>query len=93
MMKYKTLAAASVASIIWTSCAFAQCADCALYPDRDPLNGGVETPAAKMGLGASSGAGRASVGSNAYASMRGHYLRQSGAPQAGWQKVHMHRQK
>jgi hypothetical protein len=49
-MNYKTLVAASLMSIVLTSAAFAQCVDCALYPDRDTLNNGAPTPASKMGL-------------------------------------------
>jgi hypothetical protein len=47
-MNYKTLAAASLFSIALTSAAFAQCTECALYPDRDVLNKGAPTPASKM---------------------------------------------
>ena len=50
IMYYKTLVAASLMSIALTSSAFAQCADCAQYPDRDYLNKGAQTPAGKMGL-------------------------------------------
>ena len=50
MINYKTLVAASLMSIALTSAASAQCADCATYPDRDYLNDGAQTPAAKMGL-------------------------------------------
>jgi hypothetical protein len=49
MMNYKALVAASLMSIALPSYAFAQCADCALYPDRDPLTK-EQTPAGKMGL-------------------------------------------
>ena len=47
-MNYKTLVAASLMSIALTSAAFAQCTDCAQYPDRDFLNKGAPTPASKM---------------------------------------------
>jgi len=47
-MNYKTLVAASLMSIALTSAAFAQCVDCALYPDRDVLNNGAQTPASKI---------------------------------------------
>ena len=47
-MNYKTLVAASLMSIALTSAAFAQCLDCAQYPDRDFLNKGAPTPASKM---------------------------------------------
>jgi len=50
MMGTKTLAAAALGLAMLTSQASAQCVDCAIYPNRDYLNGGVETPAAKMGL-------------------------------------------
>ena len=50
MMNYKTLVAASLISIALPSYAFAQCTECALYPDRDPLNKGAQTPAGKSGL-------------------------------------------
>jgi hypothetical protein len=50
MTNYKTLVAASLMSIALTSYAFAQCTECAIYPDRDNLNGGAQTPAGKMGL-------------------------------------------
>ena len=47
-MNSKALVAASLISIALTSPTFAQCTDCALYPDRDFLNKGAPTPAAKM---------------------------------------------
>jgi hypothetical protein len=50
MRNYKTLVAASLMSIALTSAAYAQCVECAMYPDRDSLNGGAPTPASKMGL-------------------------------------------
>ena len=50
MMNYKTLVAASLISIALPSYAFAQCTECALFPDRDPLNKGAQTPAGKMGI-------------------------------------------
>jgi len=83
-MNYKTLVAASLMSIALTSAAFAQCADCSLYPDRDPLNQGAQTPAGKMGLMRSGGAaGSASANSenranNARAEVRDHHLTRSG---------------
>jgi hypothetical protein len=48
-MNYKALVAASLMSIALPSYAFAQCADCALYPDKDPLTK-EQTPAGKMGI-------------------------------------------
>ena len=47
-MNYKTFVAASLMSIALTPAAFAQCGECAMYPDRDYLNKGVPTPASKM---------------------------------------------
>ncbi len=47
-MNYKTLVAASLMSIALTSAAFAQCGECAMFPDRDYLNKGAPTPASKM---------------------------------------------
>jgi hypothetical protein len=59
MTNYKTIVAASVMSMAMsiplTSSAFAQCVECAMYPDRDPLNK-VQTPAGKMGLMSPGGA-------------------------------------
>jgi hypothetical protein len=88
-MNYKTLIAASLMSIALTSAAFAQCTDCALFPDRDPLNNGAETPASKMGLttsgaprtnnahSANNNAHSANGVNNARAEARGHHLRRS----------------
>jgi hypothetical protein len=84
-MVFKTLVAASLTSMVLTTAAFAQCADCAMYPDRDHLNGGVQTPAAKMGVvrpsGTAPAANNASNASNAHAQIRGHQLQGSGAPE------------
>ncbi|MGY4305220.1 hypothetical protein ACVIJ6_002463 [Bradyrhizobium sp. USDA 4369] len=49
-MNVRTLATASFALLASTLGASAQCVDCAMYPDRDHLNGGEITPAGKMGL-------------------------------------------
>jgi hypothetical protein len=46
-MNYKTLVAASLMSIALTSAAFAQCATCAINPDRDVYSN-ESTPASKM---------------------------------------------
>ena len=62
-MNYKTLVAASLMSFALTSAAFAQCTDCALYPDRDILNQGAPTPASKM-------MGQPGVAANSEASAR-----------------------
>ncbi len=84
MMNYKTLVAASLMSIALTSAASAQCADCATYPDRDNLNNGAQTPAAKMGLmkpggaaGSPSTANSANNVNNARAELRPPHLRRS----------------
>jgi len=66
-MNYKTLAAASLMSIALTSAAFAQCGECALYPDRDVLNKGAPTPASKM---MAEGASTANSENNARAEAR-----------------------
>ena len=62
MMNYKALVAASLMSIALTSAAFAQCGECAMYPDRDYLNKGAPTLASKM---MAAGASTASSGNNA----------------------------
>jgi hypothetical protein len=91
MLNHKTLAAASLTSMVLTTGAFAQCADCAMYPDRDHLNGGVPTPAAKLGLTRPDGtAPAANNAGNAYAGIRGHYSQRSGAPEAATPKIRMH---
>jgi hypothetical protein len=79
-MVFKTLVAASLTSMVLTTAAFAQCADCAMYPDRDHLNGGVPTPAAKLGVVRPGGT--APAANNARAEVRGHRLQGSGAPEA-----------
>jgi len=78
MMDYKTLVAASLMSLTLSSHAFAQCVDCAMYPNRDHLNGGVETPASKMGVDQSRGTTPATAANNANAEVRGHDLQRSG---------------
>jgi hypothetical protein len=81
MMNYKTLVAASVMSIALTSAAFAQCVDCAMYPDRDHLNNGAPTPASKMGVTRPGGAPAANTANsgnsanNAHAEARDHHIR------------------
>jgi hypothetical protein len=81
MTNYKTLVAASLMSIALTSAAFAQCSDCALYPDRDVLNNGAPTPASKLGRtgpGGAAGTNTANSGNgvrNAHA--EAHHLRRS----------------
>jgi hypothetical protein len=92
MMNYKTLVAASLMSIALTSSAFAQCADCANYPDRDVLNNGAQSPAGKAGLMRPGGAAGSTANTansqnsansknsanNARAEVRVQHLRRSG---------------
>lgn len=87
MMNYKTLVAASVMSIVLTSSAFAQCVDCAMYPNRDYLNNGAPTPAARMSQPGPGGAARsnfrssensANTSNNARAEMREQRVRKPG---------------
>ena len=69
-MNYKTLVAASLMSFALTSAAFAQCTDCAQYPDRDVLNG-APTPASKMmAQPDSAGASTANPENNGHAGAR-----------------------
>lgn len=71
---FLTVAAACLASTVFTSYAFAQCAECALYPDRDPWTQGlVTTPAPKP-----RGAVSPHNPYNAHAEMRGHHGRYVG---------------
>jgi hypothetical protein len=87
-MNYKTLVAASLISVALSSAAFAQCVDCAMYPDRDVLNKGAPTPASKMGLtgpGGAAGTNPANSANstnsadNARAEAGVHHQRRSGA--------------
>jgi hypothetical protein len=77
MTNYKTLVAAALISISLSSSAFAQCVQCAMYPNRDTYTG-EETPAGKMGLVRPGGAAFANTSgntaNNAYARVRDHYL-------------------
>jgi hypothetical protein len=77
----KALVAASLALLISTSYASAQCVDCAMYPERDPLNNGAQTPASKMGLIGPGGAARANAANNA-SGARAQYMQQPAAPAA-----------
>lgn len=70
-MNLRALVAVSFALVAPTFSASAQCSNCALYPDRDPLNGGALTPAGKSGLVHAYGAASASRGpSDALAGVR-----------------------
>jgi len=77
-MNYKTLVAASVMSVVLTSAAFAQCVDCALYPDRDSLNNGAPTPASKLAVpGSANTANSQHSASNARAEASSRHLRRT----------------
>jgi hypothetical protein len=76
MTVFKTLIAAALVSMTAVTSASAQLpawansnpdAFQALYPDRDVLNGGAETPAGRMGLELPRGAAPAFRAGNAYA--------------------------
>ena len=69
-MNYKTFVAASLMSIALTSAAFAQCGECALYPDRDVLNKGAPTLASKMMAAGASTANSGNKAHNARAEAR-----------------------
>ena len=88
-MNYKTFVAASLMSIALTSAAtsaaFAQCTDCAMYPDRDYLNKGVPTPASKM-MAEPGGAAAANTANLE----NGAYNARAGARVAGTQRRHPH---
>jgi hypothetical protein len=76
MIGLKTLVAAAIISTVSATSAFAQAAISepgafqAMFPNRDVLNGGVLTPAGRMGLELPGGAAGAYTTSNAYAGMR-----------------------
>jgi hypothetical protein len=72
-MKLKILALVSFALMGSAHGALAQCVDCAIYPDRDHLNGSAVTPAGKTGLQRSYGAA-SSLSSDALAGVRDQYL-------------------
>lgn len=59
-MNLKILAATAIALMAPTYEASAQCISCAMYPDRDSLNGGAITPAGRSGLVGAYGAASAS---------------------------------
>jgi hypothetical protein len=72
MTGLKTFVAAALISTISATSAIAQQPDAAQYPNRDMLNGGEQTPAARMGLGIAGGGpvGNAANNANAHAQMR-----------------------
>src|SRR5258705_6793245 len=76
MTGLKTLVAAAIILTVSATSAFAQAAISepgafqAMFPNRDMLNGGVLTPAGRMGLELPGGAVGAYTTSNAYAGMR-----------------------
>jgi hypothetical protein len=71
MMNYKTLVAASLMSTIFASHAFAQCADCSVYQNRDPFTEGLTTTPESR-TAEPNGAIRSHAVNNAHAQMRGH---------------------
>lgn len=77
MTGLKTLAAAALLSAISATSALAQqeSARLAEFPDRDWLNGGVLTPAARQGLQQPGGAAGNSAAANAYADSAGPAVR------------------
>jgi hypothetical protein len=91
MMNYKKrlvaaslmLATASLTSMALTSYAAAQCAECSIYPDRDPFTRGLQTSPGKPGA-VPPAVNNAAVPShpvnNARAEMRGHHGRNAGSP-------------
>jgi hypothetical protein len=92
MTNYKTklvaasvmLATASLTSMALTSYAAAQCAECSIYPDRDPFTQGLRTSPGKPAGAVSPAVNNAAVPShpanNARAEMRGHHGRNAGSP-------------
>ena len=83
-MNYKTLVAASLMSIALTSAAtsaaYAQCTDCAQYPDRDYLNKGAATPASKIMAGQDG----ARSGARVAGTQRRHYLNANASTAGGF---------
>jgi hypothetical protein len=73
MMNYKALVAASLMSTTFASHAFAQCADCSVYQNRDPFTQGLATTPESR-TAEPNGAIRGHAVNNAHAQMRGHYL-------------------
>jgi hypothetical protein len=67
------LATAALTSVALTSYAAAQCAECAMYQDRDPFTGGLVTSTGKRaGAPAANNAAVSAHGANnAHAEMRG----------------------
>jgi hypothetical protein len=87
-LKILSLAAAATFALLAPTCqASAQCLECAMHPERDPLNGGQLTPAGKMGLVNAHGAASTSNGtSGSLAAARNQYLDASDAQAAGPKK-------
>jgi hypothetical protein len=76
MMNYKTLVAAALMSTVLASSAFAQCADCSIYQDRDPFTQGLATPAGRPA--GPNAAISPHATNNARAEMRSHYSHGAG---------------
>jgi hypothetical protein len=65
------LATATLTSMVFTSYAAAQCAECAMYQDRDPFTNGLKTATGKPAPAANNAAVSAHGANNAHAEMRG----------------------
>jgi hypothetical protein len=78
------LATATLTSMMLTSYAAAQCAECAVYQNRDPFTEGLKTPTGKpAGAAAANNAAVSAHGANnAHAEMRGAPGRHAGNPDA-----------
>jgi hypothetical protein len=64
------LAAATLTSMAFTSSASAQCAECSMYPNRDPFTEGLKTPEAAPPSPARPHATNPHALNNAHAEMR-----------------------
>jgi hypothetical protein len=76
------LATATLTSMMLTSYAAAQCAECAIYQDRDPFTGGLKTDTGKPASAANNAAVSAHGANNAHAEMRGPRGRHVASPDA-----------
>jgi hypothetical protein len=65
------LATATLTSMVFTSYAAAQCAECAVYQDRDPFTNGLKTSTGKPAPATNNAAVSTHGANNAHAEMRG----------------------
>jgi hypothetical protein len=86
MTRLKTFIAAALISTISATSAIAQQTDAAQYPNRDMLNGGEQTPAARMGLGIAGGGPIGNATNNANANANAHAQMRSAKPSSGAQR-------